>query len=262
MPETSLILEKQGPIARLTLARPERGNLIDGEVIRELRNMCEALRDDRDVRAVVLSGRGAVFCAGWDWAALAGESGEDLLESARLYGLLDDPFGCLPELPKPVICALNGDAAGAGLALALASDIRLAAEGVSMRLPEVQMELLPMGGAMQRLARAAGPGKALEMVLTGEPVSAQEALRVGLVSAVTAPERLLPEAEALARRIAEQGPLAVQYAKEAVLRGIEMPLDQALRFETDLTVILQTTEDRAEGVRAFLEKRRPEFKGS
>jgi enoyl-CoA hydratase len=263
MPEPSLILEKRGRIAHLTLARPERGNLIDGEMVRALRSHCDAIREDQDVRVVVLAGTGGVFSSGWDWAALAGESasGEELLEAARLHGLLEDPFGCLAELPKAVICAIGGDALGGGLALALACDIRIAAEGARLALPETQMGLLPMGGAMQRLVRLAGRGRALQMVLTAEPLTADEALRAGLVSGVAPRDRLPADAEALAQRIAEMGPLAVQYAKEAVLRGIDMPLEQALRFETDLTIILQTTEDRADGVRAFLEKRKPEFKG-
>lgn len=263
MPEPSLTLEKRGPIAHLALARPERGNLIDGEVVRALRDACDTLRDDPNVRAVVLTGKGDVFSGGWDWAALAGESasGEDLLEDARLHGLLGDPFGRLAELPQAVICAINGDALGGGLALALACDIRITSEGARLGLPETQMGLLPMGGAMQRLVRLAGRGTALQMALTAEPLTADDALRAGIVSAVAPRDRLLSDAEALAQRIAEVGPLAVRYAKEAVLRGVDMPLEQALRFETDLTIILQTTEDRAEGVRAFLEKRRPEFKG-
>jgi enoyl-CoA hydratase len=160
-----------------------------------------------------------------------------------------------------VVCAINGDAIGAGLELALACDVRIAADGATLSVPEVSLGLLPLAGGTQRLPRLIGRGKALEMILTGEPIDTQEALRVGLVSAVVPRERLLAEAEAIASRIAERGPLAVRYAKEAIARGLEMPLEQALRFETDLTIILQTTEDRAEGVRAFLEKRKAEFKG-
>ena len=130
-----------------------------------------------------------------------------------------------------------------------------------MGLPETKFGRIPMGGGTQRLARLVDKGKALEMILTGEPIDAGEALRIGLVSAVAPRDKLTAEAEAIVGRIAERGPIAVRYAKEAVNRGLEMTLEQALRYETDLTIILQTTEDRAEGVRAFLEKRRPEFKG-
>lgn len=254
----TLTLEKRGAIAHLTLARPDRRNAIDGTLLRELADACEAIAADDEVRAVILSAQGEAFSAGWDWESLAGE---DPLSAARAQGLLSDPFACLAELPRPVVCALQGDALSAGLELALACDVRIAARGVRLGLPETAMGLIPMGGGSQRLARLVGRGKALEMILVAEPIEAEEALRIGLVSAVVPPERLLAEAEAIAQRVAERGPLAVRYAKEAVSRGLEMPLEQALRYETDLTIILQTTEDRAEGVRAFLEKRRPRFRG-
>lgn len=263
MPKGSLALEKRGHLAWLTLSRPEKQNAIDAALVGELAGACEAIEGDEDVRVVVLTAAGDVFCSGWDWGALLGEDakGETLVESARLQGLLDDPFGCLAELSRPVVCALNGDAAGAGLALALACDVRIAVEGARFCLPETEMGLIPMAGASQRITRLVGRGRALEMVLTGRSVEAREALEMGLVSAIAPRERLRDEAESIAQRIADRGPIAVRYAKEAVQRGIEMPLEQALRYETDLTIILQTTEDRAEGVRAFLEKRKPKFKG-
>jgi enoyl-CoA hydratase len=246
-------------VARLVLAGAGSDNAIDAAVVRELRSACAAVGDD--VRAVLVTAEGDVFSRGWDWDALLGET-TDPVAALRNHGIPPDPFGCLADLPQPVVCAINGDATGAGLELALACDLRVAAEGVVFALPEVSMGLLPLAGGTQRLPRLVGRGKALEMILTGEPIDAQEALRVGLVSAVVPRDRLRAEAEAIASRIAERGPLAVRYAKEAVSRGLEMPLEQALRFETDLTIILQTTEDRAEGVRAFLEKRMAEFKGT
>jgi enoyl-CoA hydratase/carnithine racemase len=191
------------------------------------------------VRALVLAGD----CGGADDADVRG-----------------DAFACFAEAPKPVIAVVKGEATGAGLALVLAADIRVAERGARFSLTEVASGGLPVGGSMQRLARLVGRGKALELILTGEAIDAEEALRIGLVSEV------VPDAQAraqeIAERIVERGPLAVQYAKEAVSRGLEMPLEQALRFETDLTVILQTTEDRAEGVRAFREKRKPRFRGN
>jgi enoyl-CoA hydratase len=246
MPEPSIAIERRGPTAWLTLARP----LIDAAVIRDLRDACESLQDD-DSRAVIVSSA----ATGWD-PALGGDVG-----ALREAGVLDDPFGCLAELPKAVIAAIGGDALGGGLALALAADIRIASEGARFGLPETEMGILPMGGATQRLSRLVGRGKTLELILTGATIDASEALRIGLVSQVVSAGKLEARAQEIAERIAERGPLAIQYAKEAVSRGIDMPLEQALRFETDLTVILQTTEDRAEGVRAFLEKRNPEFKG-
>ena len=263
MPLRSLSLEKRGQIAYLTLKRPEKQNAIDGVLLRELADACEAIGADEEVRVAVLSAEGPVFCRGWDWEALPSEADarRDPLAAARAHGILADAFGPIAELSRPVVCALNGDALSAGLELALACDVRIAAEGARFGLPETAMGLVPMGGGTQRLARLAGRGKALEMILTAEPIDAQEALCIGLVSEVVPGADLMARAEAIAGRIAERGPLAVRYAKEAVQRGLEMPLEQALRYETDLTIIIQTTEDRAEGVRAFLEKRKPEFKG-
>ena len=251
MPVPTLSMDKRGPIAYLTLRRPETQNAIDGALLGELSRACEAIEGDDDVRAVVLAAEGEHFCLGWDAALLDGEGG----------GPHADPFGCLAELPRPVVCAVQGDTLSAGLELALACDIRLAAEDAHLGLPETKLGRVPMGGGTQRLARLVGRGKALEMILTGEPVDAREALGSGLVSAVAAADKLAAEAEAIAGRIAERGPIAVRYAKEAITRGLDMPLEQALRYETDLTIILQTTEDRAEGVRAFLKKRKPKFKG-
>jgi enoyl-CoA hydratase len=259
MGTTTVSLDSRGAIARLTLATPERENMIDAAVVRDLRNACESIAED--TRVVLLTAAGDLFSPGWDWDALLGET-SDPVAALRSHGIPPDPFGCLAELPQPVVCAINGDAAGAGLELSLACDVRIAVEGAAFSMPEVSMGVLPLGGGTQRLPRLVGRGKALEMILTGEPIDAQEALRIGLVSAVVSRDRLLAEAETIASRIAERGPLAVRYAKEAISRGLEMPLEQALRFETDLTIILQTTEDRAEGVRAFLEKRKADFKGT
>jgi len=256
----TLSLETSGPVARITLRRPESGNAIDAALVHELIHACEIIASDETARVVLLSADGDIFARGWDWDAVLGET-TDPVAALRAQGIPTDPFGCLAELPKPVVCAINGDAIGAGLELALACDVRIAAQGARFSVPEVSMGLLPLAGGTQRLPRLVGRGIALEMILTGEPVSADEALRIGLASAVVRRDRLLAEAEASASRIAERGPLAVRYAKEAVSHGIEMPLEQALRFETDLTIILQTTEDRAEGVKAFLEKRKAKFKG-
>jgi enoyl-CoA hydratase len=254
---SEVTFEKRGAAVWIALRRPA----IDAGVVRALREACERASGDAAVRAIVLTGEGDTFSNGWDWAAFAGESPEAMVEALRAAGVLGDPFGCFAESGKPVIAAVNGDALGGGLALALAADIRVAAEGSRFGLPEAEAGLLPMGGSIQRLARLVGRGRAIEMVLTGEAIDAAEALRAGLVGEVVARGALEKRAQEMAERLAERGPLALQYAKEALLRGLDMPLEQALRFETDLTVILQTTEDRAEGVRAFLEKRRPKFRG-
>ncbi len=262
MPNPPLIVETQGAIAYLTLSRPESGNPANADLVAALSSACESLASDAAVRAAILTAQGDVFSRGWDWAALAASSeGGSLLHYAPVQGMAVDPFGCLAAFSRPVVCAVNGEATGAGLELALACDIRIASEAARFSLPELSMGMLPMAGGLQRLARLVGRGKALELALIGDEIDAAEALRIGLVSAVVPRDALLPEAEAIALRIAERGPIATAYAKEAVSRGVDMPLEQGLRFETDLTIILQTTEDRAEGVRAFMEKRKPEFKG-
>ena len=257
MAKDTVSLENRGSASWITLRRLA----IDAGVVRALQEACESASEDTAVRTIVLTGEGDAFSSGWDWEAFAGDSKESLLQSLRAGDVLGDPFGCFTDSNKPVIAALNGDALGGGLALMLAADVRISVAGAQFGLPETDAGLLPMAGAIQRLARLVGRGRALEMVLTGEPIDAPEAMRIGLVTEVVAKGELVARAQAVADRLAERGPLALQYAKEAILRGLDMPLEQALRFETDLTVILQTTEDRAEGVRAFLEKRRPEFKG-
>lgn len=263
MPADSFSLQKSGHVTRIALSCPERANALDAGALRDLADACQAVSDDHEVRVAVLTAEGETFCRGWDWEALAAASeGGSLLDAARGFGMVPDPFRALHELSRPVVCALNGDAHGAGLELALACDIRVAAESAHFSLPETAMGLLPMGGGIQRLARLVGRGRALQLVLTGNEIDAVEAHAIGLVNRIVPRDRVLVEAEALAARIAERGPLATGYAKEAVNRGIDMPLEQALRFETDLTVILQTTDDRAEGVSAFIEKRKPNFKGT
>jgi enoyl-CoA hydratase len=257
MPYQTIRLSKRGAIAYLDLQRAEQGNRIDGQLLQELAAACAEISDDPQVGVAILSGGEApVFSLGWDMSLLAAER-----EPARRQEFLGCAFDYLPQLSQPVICAINGDALSAGLELALACDVRLASAEAHFALPETSWGLIPMGGGSQRLARIVGRGKALEMILTAEAIDAQEAHRVGLVSQVVPGDRLMAEAQALAERIAARGPIAVRYAKEAVSKGLDMTLDQALRFETDLTIILQATEDRAEGVRAFLDKRPPRFHG-
>ena len=256
----TLTLETKGPLAFLRLARPERGNPIDGLFLRELEEVCAVVSDDPQVRVVILTAEGDVFSLGWDPAELSPE-GLDPPPKAGRWREASLPFAGLEAMGQPVVCALNGDATSAGLELALACDVRLAAEGARFTLPETAQGLIPMAGGTQRLPRLVGRAHALHLILLAEPIDAEEARRIGLVNTVVPAARLLAEAEALVLRMASRGPIALRYAKEAVRRGLEQPLDQALRFETDLTVILQTTEDRAEGVRAFMEKRAPKFKG-
>jgi enoyl-CoA hydratase len=167
----------------------------------------------------------------------------------------------MDRCPQPIIAAIRGFALGGGLELALACDIRIAAEDAQLGLTEINLAIIPGGGGTQRLPRLVGRGKALEMILTGARVPAAEALRIGLVERVVPVAELMTAARALATTIAEKAPVALRYAKEAVVSGLELPLADGLRLENDLSTLLRTTEDRAEGARAFVEKRKPRWSG-
>jgi enoyl-CoA hydratase/carnithine racemase len=262
-PFRTLRVEKRGHIGRLRLCRPDEGNPVDLAFLQELAEAAELLNDDPDVRAVVLTADGPDFSLGWRAdggpAGPAAAFGE--LTQLRRELTQRPPFSCLERMGPPIVAAIHGRCFSAGFELALACDVRLASEDARFAFPEVDRGTIPMAGGTQRLPRLAGRGRALEALLLGEERDARWALEAGLVSALAPRDRLEAEAEALAARMAERGPIALRYAKEAVHRGLDLPLDEALRYETDLTIILQTTEDRAEGVRAFLEKRRPEFRG-
>jgi enoyl-CoA hydratase len=248
-------LTVDGAIATLTLAASPEG--VGRGFMDELRGACEALTNATDhVYAVVVTTEGADFATGW--------SAEALREAAGPGGLVA-PLGAgceaLAAVPQPTIAALHGRAHSIGLELALACDVRVAAEDATFAMPEVALGLVPIGGGTQRLPRAVGRAHALRLLLTGETIEAAEAYRIGLVSEVTEAGAERAAALTIANAIAARGPIATRYAKEAVLRGLDLPLQQGLRAELDLTVILQTTDDRAEGVSAFVERRDPHFTG-
>ncbi len=262
-PFKTLRIEKSGPIGRLRLCRPGEGNPVDIAFLQELDEATELLNDDPEVRAVVLTAEGPDFSLGWAVGERAGGREPAFGELTELRRELAHslPFSCLERMGPPVIAAIHGRCYSAGLELALACDVRLASEEARFAFPEADHGMIPMAGGTQRLPRLIGRGRALELLLLGEERDARWGLEAGLVSACVPTDRLTAEAEALATRMAQRGPIALRYAKEAVHRGLDLPLEEALRYETDLTIILQTTEDRAEGVRAFLEKRPPEFRG-
>lgn len=265
-----------GRVVEVRLTRATDGNPVDTALFDELERACGLVRDDASVRAVMLSDEGGADVGGRR-ADVGGQTSEgggrrsaaedgSLSEEGRLYiegaaaaGVL--PFRCLELLPVPVIAVIEAAAIGAGLELALACDVRVASEAATFSMPQVADGAMPRLGGTQRLPRIAGRSVASSMILLGTVLDAQAALACGLVNAVTAPGAARARAMQVAESIASRAPLAVRYAKEAVLRGLDMPLEQALRYETDLTVILQTTADRAEGVAAFLEKREPRFTG-
>jgi enoyl-CoA hydratase len=242
----TIIYEKKGQIAYISLNRPQAQNAINAQMAAELADACQQINQDEEISVVLLLAAGDNFSSGSD-------PGE--------WELVGDAPRAIASLERVVIAATNGDALGEGLELALSCDIRVASEGARFCLPHTSYGLIPGGGGTQRLPRLVGRGKALEMILTAEPIDATEAYRIGLVNKVVPSGELLQEVEEIAKRIISCGPIALRYCKEAVNKGLDLTLGQGLRLEADLYFLIQTTADRMEGIRAFLEKRTPQFKG-
>jgi len=245
--------QKRGQIVGITLNRPEVSNAINLRLAEELLDICSEASQDEDVRVVTITGAGEAFCLGTDW------SGSPPLETVetKLWSVAT----AVAKLDCPVIAAINGDAMGQGLELALACDLRIAAGIAHLGLPQILSGLIPWDGGTQYLPRLVGRAKAMEMILLGESISAEEAYRVGLVNKVVALEELSLVVADMAQGIASRAPVAVRYAKEAVEKGLALTLEQGLRLEADLYLLLHTTKDRTEGITAFREKRQPRFKG-
>jgi enoyl-CoA hydratase len=252
--------EVHDSVAVVCLDRREKLNALTREMLLELNDVFRRIAGKRDIRAVILTGAGKeAFSAGTDIGELAAMDEEEA-RSASSRG--QDVCERIESCEVPVICAVGGVAAGGGCELALACHIRLASTRARFSLPETRLGLIPGYGGTQRLARAtSATGRALELMLTGAEISAEEALRLGLVNRVVAPDELLTEAEALARRIASLAPLAIRACLKAVTQGRTLPVSEGLELEAKLFSRLFATEDMREGTRAFLEKRAPEFKG-
>ncbi len=242
MSDSSVSYTKKEHTGYIKLDSPGTGNVITQQMAQERDTLCAQVNRDSDVYVVVVTGEGGVFSTG-------GETG--FYSASRT----------IAGINQPVIAAINGDALNEGLELALACDIRLAVENARFGMSQVAQGRLPNDGGTQRLARIVGRSKALEMLFTAETISAMEALEIGLISKVIPGDKLQEEAESLAKAIADKAPLALRYIKESVNQGLDMPLAQGLRLEADLYFLLHTTEDRTEGIRAFLEKRSPHYKG-
>lgn len=256
---THIIFEETGSgLARVILNRPEKRNALTREMLSRLAEIFEGIALRRDLRAVILCAEGEAFSAGTDIAELA-TMGREEARGATERG--QDVCEGLERCGVPVIAAINGLAAGGGFELALACHLRLASTTARFSLPELKLGVIPGYGGTQRLTRVTGSGRALGMMLTGAEISADEALRAGLVNRVVTPDQLLSEAEALAREITAHAPLAIRACLEAVTRGLELPLAEGLELEAELFSSLFATEDMREGTRAFLEKRAPVFKG-
>ncbi len=255
----NILLEKKNAIAYVTVNRPNVLNALNGATIEELRTAFHELKHDASIRVVILTGAGVKsVVAGADIGELAKQepvSGKEMaLRGQNVLNLIEN-------LGKPVIACVNGYALGGGCELALACTMRLASDNAKFGQPEVKLGILPGYGGTQRLPRLVGKGLAMQMVLSGEMITAQEAHRIGLVNDVTPAAELIARAEAIAAKIIANAPLAVQYCMEAVNKGMEMTLAEGMFLEAALFGVCCATEDKKEGTAAFLEKRTAAFKG-
>jgi enoyl-CoA hydratase len=263
MPEPKILYEEQDAVAVVTLNVAADANAIDSGLAEGLLDVCRRVNENDEVKVVVLTGAGKAFCGGSRLEQMV-RSGTPVRAAVTRLG--DDAVryevaSAIALIDSPVIAAISGDALGQGLELALACDVRIAVEGARLGFPDVAAGLMPMDGGTQRLPRLIGKGKALEMILGGQAIDAREAVVLGLVSQ-TVPEGELEEAAmTMARAMATKAPIALRYVKEAVNKGMDLTLDQGVRLEADLYFLIHTTADRTEGIRAFQQKRKPQFKG-
>ena len=255
----NILFEKKGAIAYVTVNRPKVLNALNMATMEELRSAFHDLKNDKAIRVAILTGAGEkAFIAGADIAELAQH---DAVSAKEYTHRGQSVLNLIENLGKPVIACLNGFALGGGCEIAMACTMRLATESAKLGQPEVKLGIIPGYGGTQRLPRLVGKGIAMQMVLAGEMITAQEAHRIGLVNEVTASGELIPRAEAIAAKIIANAPLAVQYAMEAVNKGMEMTLAEGLYLEAVLFGVCCATEDKKEGTTAFLEKRAAQFKG-
>lgn len=259
MAEQPVRYEAKDGIATLTLDRPDVLNAMNNAMRAQLLEIFTRLRTDDAVKVVVVTGAGdRAFCAGADIREfLEPPTPTHFREARKRLDFRAEMERC----SQPIIAAIRGFALGGGLEFALACDIRIAAEDAHLGLTEINLAIIPGGGGTQRLPRLVGRGKALEMILTGMRVPAAEALRIGLVERVVPIAELMSTAQTLARQIADKAPIALRYAKESVVGGLGLPLADGIRLENDLSTLLRTTEDRVEGAKAFVEKRKPKWTG-
>jgi len=255
----NVLYETKGPIAYVTVNRPEVLNALNHETWEGLGRAFEEAQQDPAVRGVILTGAGEkAFIAGADISELAEITAVEAQKSSRFgQSVLD----LIENLGKPVIAAVNGFALGGGCETAMACTIRVASEKAKFGQPEVTLGLLPGGGGTQRLPRLVGKGRALQLILSGEIISAQEAYRIGLVNEVVPPAELIPRAEAILKRILANAPIAIRLSLEAVNKGVETSQDEGLALEASFFGLCAGTEDKKEGTAAFLHKRAPQFQG-
>ncbi|HEY9227878.1 MAG TPA: enoyl-CoA hydratase-related protein [Gemmatimonadaceae bacterium] len=246
-------------IATITVNRPDKLNALNDRVIEELELAIDEARENPEVGGVILTGAGRAFVAGAD---ISGLEKHGAVTAKALAQRGQQAFGRFETSPKPVIAAINGFALGGGCELAMACHIRIASEAAKFGQPEVKLGLVPGYGGTQRLPRLVGKGRALQLLLTGEMIDAQEAYRIGLVNRVVAADQLIPAATTMMQTILANGPLALAHCIETVNAGYDQSLDDAMTLEATAFGLLAATNDKAEGTRAFLEKRAPKFQGA
>jgi enoyl-CoA hydratase len=259
MSDESLVLVERDPQRRVALVRfnrPKQLNALNAEVMDALCSSLEALDADEAIRCIVVTGDDRAFAAGADIGEMASASAIEMLRANRIA-----QWDRVRRIGKPVIAAVNGWCLGGGCELAMALDLIVAGESARFGQPEINLGVIPGAGGTQRLTRAIGKSRAMEMILTGEPIDAREAHRLGLVARVVPSELLVEDALALAEKVATKSPLALRMAKEAVNAAYEMSLTDALAHERRLFYLLFASEDQKEGMAAFLEKRDPDFTG-
>jgi len=254
----TIILEKKDGIGYITLNRPEVFNAISQELIDEFSDALDTVNKDYEIQVLILTGAGKGFQAGADIRELSMMTPMSILRWNE--GVLRN-HAKLEKLRQPVIAAINGLAMGGGLELALSCSLRIAVEGAKLALPEVKLGIIPGTGGTQRLPRLIGKGKAYELLLTGDTITAEEALKIGLVNKVVPKGEALTAAEEMARKIMANAPIAVEMCKDAVEIGMDLPLEQAIQYSQKNCITCFSTEDMKEGTGAFLEKRKPNFKG-
>lgn len=253
----SLVLtERSGAVAVVTLNRPEALNALSSALLNELAQTLEALDRDGEVRCVVLTGSERAFAAGGDIKQMSDSTVGDMIERES-----PSPWRRIAAIRKPLIAAVSGYALGGGCELALACDMIVASESARFGQPEIDLGIIPGAGGTQRLTRAIGKARAMELVLTGRRMNATEALEAGMLTKVVPPDAYLEAAKELAETIARKAPLAAQLGKDAVLKSCDAGLDQGLDYERRNFLVLFSTEDKAEGMAAFKEKREPHFEG-
>ena len=259
-----LIYEVKSSVARITLNRPRAGNVLNESLAQELRDVCNQVNQDTNVRVVVLSGAGnKAFCLGNELEHSFQKKVNKLKSLHRIQDFLArySVASSIANINCPVIAAVNGDALGQGLELALACDLRISTTTSHFGFPYIASGLLPADGGTQRLPRLTNRGKSLELILSGDLIDSQGALRIGLVNKIVPPAKLAAEVDHVASKIKERAPFALRFAKEAINKGLDLTLEQGLRLEADLYFLLHTTQDRTEGITAFRNKRVPRFQG-